>query len=920
MNAAALARRAVTLASTALLLAALPVGAAQINILNLDGAGEGLNDPTVVAPVGGNPGTTRGQQILNVYNAAAAFWGNLIESDAVINIEGQVNPLTCTTTGATLASAGALFILRDFPNQDFAASWYAMALANKLTGTDNDPAGNDLAFRANTTIVNGPTAGCPFKFYLGLDGNTPPTEIDLFTVMLHEVAHGLGFANFVNESTGANTAAFTDVYSQFTRDNTLGQTWAQINPTSGNEAAISASALRCDQIAWSGQYVTAEVPNRLQFGLPSVAVAAGPAAGVYPVGTASTIGSPLTNPGVTGTVVQALDPADAAGPTTFDGCSPLTNAAAVAGNIAIIDRGTCGFAVKYLNAINAGATAVIIADNAAGCPPGGLGGAQAGAAPIVRVTLPDGALLKANLPLTATVGLNPSARAGADPANRAKLAALNPVALGSSISHFDASHLPNSLMEPAINSDLAPEIDDVDLTFELFQDIGWFKADRSLTAADSADPVQYGASFNYVVTATNGGSGSDKPFALTITPPAGFTVGSGVGTGWTCTGTAPVSCTRNAVAGPDLPTGVQPAITLALVASVPPGVYGGSATIPTPLPLLDPVLANNSAAVSTTVVSPASLAGATKTVAGVFQVGQTVTYTVTIPNAGPNQQFDNPGNEFTDVLPAQLTLVSASATSGTAVATVATNTVTWNGAIPAAGAVTVTLTATIDAGTELQVVSNQGQLAWDADGNGSNEAGGSTDDPAAPGAADPTTFTVVSPANLSGATKSVAGTYESGGAIIYTIVLTNSGAATQLDNPGDELVDVLPPELELVGAAASSGVASADLGTNTVTWNGSIPAGGSVTITIDAVLLESSYGVAVANQATVAWDADGNGTNEASGGTDDPSTSTPGDPTSFFVGATLSDIPTLGPAGLALLALALAAAAIWLARRRRTAV
>ena len=500
-----------------------------------------------------------------LYNAAAAFWGNLIESDIAINIEGQVNPLTCTTGGAVLASAGALTVLRDFPNEDFAASWYAMALANKLTGADND-AGNDLAFRANTSVINGPTAGCPFKFYLGLDGLTPPTEIDLFTTMLHEIGHGLGFANFVNEASGANLASFTDVYSQYTRDNTLGQTWAQINPTTGNNAAIVASALRCNQISWSGANVTAEVPNRLQLGLPTVTVASGPAAGAYPVGTAGAIGSPLANPGVTGIVVQAIDiDTDGGGAdTTLDGCSPFTNAASILGNIAIMDRGFCGFAVKYLNAITAGATAVIIADNAAGCPPAGLGGAQAGAAPIVRVTLPDGALIKANLPLTATVGLNPAVRAGSDPANRALLAALDPVATGSSISHFDASHLPNSLMEPAINADLAPEVNDVDLTFELFQDIGWFKADRSLVAADSVDPVQYGAAFNYVVTATNGGSGSDKPFALTITPPAGFAVGAATGTGWTCAGTAPVSCTRNAVVGPDLATGVQPAITLAL--------------------------------------------------------------------------------------------------------------------------------------------------------------------------------------------------------------------------------------------------------------------------------------------------------------------------------------------------------------------
>ena len=96
---------------------------------------------------------------------------------------------------------------------------------------------------------------------------------------------------------------------------------------------------------------------------------------VLQVGAAA-FGAPLSSPGVTGTVVQALDPADGAGPTTTDACSPLTNAGAIAGNIAIVDRGTCGFIVKVKNAQNAGATGVIVADNAAGCPPAGLGGAD----------------------------------------------------------------------------------------------------------------------------------------------------------------------------------------------------------------------------------------------------------------------------------------------------------------------------------------------------------------------------------------------------------------------------------------------------------------------------------------------------------------------------------------------------------------
>src|SRR5438093_8524133 len=47
------------------------VEAATITVINNDGPGEGLNDPTPVAPVGGNTGTTRGQQRLIAFQRAA---------------------------------------------------------------------------------------------------------------------------------------------------------------------------------------------------------------------------------------------------------------------------------------------------------------------------------------------------------------------------------------------------------------------------------------------------------------------------------------------------------------------------------------------------------------------------------------------------------------------------------------------------------------------------------------------------------------------------------------------------------------------------------------------------------------------------------------------------------------------------------
>jgi cysteine-rich repeat protein len=67
--------------------------------------------------------------------------------------------------------------------------------------------------------------------------------------------------------------------------------------------------------------------------------------------------------GLADDVVLALDPNDASGPSTTDGCSALTNAGSVAGRIALIDRGTCNFTVKVKNAQNAGAVGAVIANN-----------------------------------------------------------------------------------------------------------------------------------------------------------------------------------------------------------------------------------------------------------------------------------------------------------------------------------------------------------------------------------------------------------------------------------------------------------------------------------------------------------------------------------------------------------------------------
>ncbi|MFP6655886.1 MAG: M36 family metallopeptidase, partial [Myxococcota bacterium] len=67
--------------------------------------------------------------------------------------------------------------------------------------------------------------------------------------------------------------------------------------------------------------------------------------------------------GLTASVVQALDAANTAGPVTTDGCTTLTNASAISGNIAIVDRGVCLFITKVANVQAAGGAGIVITNH-----------------------------------------------------------------------------------------------------------------------------------------------------------------------------------------------------------------------------------------------------------------------------------------------------------------------------------------------------------------------------------------------------------------------------------------------------------------------------------------------------------------------------------------------------------------------------
>jgi hypothetical protein len=92
-----------------------------------------------------------------------------------------------------------------------------------------------------------------------------------------------------------------------------------------------------------------------------------------------------------------------------DGCTAAANGADLAGKIAIIDRGACEFSLKVLNAQNAGAVAVLIANHNDDDTPASMGaGADAAAVtiPNMGITFAEGAQIYAKLAADETVTID----------------------------------------------------------------------------------------------------------------------------------------------------------------------------------------------------------------------------------------------------------------------------------------------------------------------------------------------------------------------------------------------------------------------------------------------------------------------------------------------------------------------------------
>jgi len=289
------------------------------------------------------------------------------------------------------------------------------------------------------------------------------------------MGHGLGFSTQTSGTTGNylnGPPALPTIFDHFLYDDTNGLHWDQMTP-----AQRVASAINSGHLTWDGPNGVLGAQAYLGPRPVLKVNSPGAIAGTYVVQTAS-FGAALTLAGLSGNVVLADD---GVAPIN-DGCEPFVNAGAVAGNIVILDRGLCTFVVKAQQAQAAGAIGMIVVNNvAAGLP--GMGGTDPSITiPCVGISQADGNAIKAQLGggVNVTLQLDPTLKAGMTNAGLPLMYAPNPFASGSSVSHWDTSMEPNALMEP----NNTPSVHNtVDLTANVFQDIGWFGFPTATTLA-----------------------------------------------------------------------------------------------------------------------------------------------------------------------------------------------------------------------------------------------------------------------------------------------------------------------------------------------------------------------------------------------------------------------------------------------------
>lgn len=237
-------------------------------LINADGPGEGLNDPTARAPVGGNPGATLGAQRRYAMLFAARLLASRVHSDVPIRVRVQFNPLPCDADSAQLGGAGTIQLISfqdNPPARARAHVLYPAALANALAGRDLSLNHPDIGAVFNSNLDERSGLGAVIApclqethWYYGFDHQPPADALNFINTAVHELIHGLGFASFARLRTGEQAGSgIPDIYSLFIHDQAKGAAWPDLSRSERADSATNAPF-----VVWTGSRTTSSgVPS-----------------------------------------------------------------------------------------------------------------------------------------------------------------------------------------------------------------------------------------------------------------------------------------------------------------------------------------------------------------------------------------------------------------------------------------------------------------------------------------------------------------------------------------------------------------------------------------------------------------------------------------------------------------------------------
>lgn len=132
------------------------------------------------------------EQAKDAFQQAVDIWSSLLTTPVTIHVTAVWKPQDPGVLGSAIWGS----VHANFEGAQRANTWYPVALAEKMAGTDlNAPDEMDIYAEFSST----------FNWYYGLDGHPTLGTYDLVTVVLHELGHGLGFVDSYDYVSGTGS-------------------------------------------------------------------------------------------------------------------------------------------------------------------------------------------------------------------------------------------------------------------------------------------------------------------------------------------------------------------------------------------------------------------------------------------------------------------------------------------------------------------------------------------------------------------------------------------------------------------------------------------------------------------------------------------------------------------------------------------